>query len=436
MDYARYTYEYATNVVKNCGFDLVGGLYPDNLGEGRYNDGSFGHNLEWITSEAIGVIREESDAPFFMYYNPTVPHRGFSVKSSLTELSCRDTPSGRLSDQPIVPGLTDAMNCSEYRATVVERAGDEPTEADLGAIWLDDMVGALLRTLEDENKLDDTIIVFFEDHGISPKMTLYEGGIRVPMFWHYGDRISRGSKFDVPVQVIDVGPTLLDYAEIVPSYEMDGLSLKDSLNNVNETDADPDLRDRCLFYENGRDRAVRCGCSKFLRIENTEGGWTAQFQGGGRGNRPGGDGGNRPGGGGGNRPGGGGGNRPGGGGGGGFNIGPSYDHENLFDLCNGTNSYSTDVNTEVENMAHRDARLTNRLQELISCHLERVESKDYSAVCQNDDGDGSGGGGRGNFGGSGRGGGGGECPAEKNCPTFPEGNQYKGSARCMNATKP
>ena len=67
--------------------------------------------------------------------------RGFSVKSSLNDLSCRDTPSGRLSYLPIVPGLTDTMNCSEYRATVMERAGADPTEADLGAIWLDDMVG-------------------------------------------------------------------------------------------------------------------------------------------------------------------------------------------------------------------------------------------------------------------------------------------------------
>ena len=73
FDYTQYTYDYALDVVQNCGFDFVGGLYPENLGRGRYSNGTFGHNLEWITSEAIKVIQQESDKPFFMYYNPTVP---------------------------------------------------------------------------------------------------------------------------------------------------------------------------------------------------------------------------------------------------------------------------------------------------------------------------------------------------------------------------
>lgn len=336
VHYDQFSYEYAVNLVKKCGFDIVGGLYPENIAQGirhttnntalNMSNITFAHNMEWMTSEAIKVIREESDEPFFMYFNPTVPHahEGDSVKSDMIMYSCKDTPSGRLSHEPLIPGLTDTMDCEEYRSTVFERAGRHPTDEVLGAIWLDDM------------------------------MSLHEGGVRVPMFWHYGAHMSHGS-IDLPVQVIDIGPTLMEYAEIVPSYEMDGLSLKRTLSgDVKRTNTDPALHERCLFYEMQFDRAVRCGCHKYLQING--GGGTAS-----RGRKG----------------------------------GLSVDHENLFDLCDGSDAYSAD-NMEVKNMARKDWQLMHedvklhvrlrRMRKVMSCHLKRVKSGDYSKACRIADG--------------------------------------------------
>jgi len=63
IDKDTYKYENAVSSMKECGFDTVGGLYIENLWVvdehfmGTYNDGSFSHNMEWVTSEALKVIK-------------------------------------------------------------------------------------------------------------------------------------------------------------------------------------------------------------------------------------------------------------------------------------------------------------------------------------------------------------------------------------------
>jgi len=60
-----YTYDSAVDIVKACGFDTVEGLYVENLASendfNNFSDGTFSHNMEWITSEAIKIIKEDSE---------------------------------------------------------------------------------------------------------------------------------------------------------------------------------------------------------------------------------------------------------------------------------------------------------------------------------------------------------------------------------------
>ena len=337
VDYANYTYDYAKSLVNECGFEHVSGLYPENLGH-EFNDGSFSHNMEWVTAEAVEEIRrgsEDSD-PWFMYFNPTVPHSGDSVARALSEFSCRDTPSGRLETEPVVPGLTDNnRTCAEYRETIWERAMNEPTDDDLGAIWLDDAIGSLLQVLEETGQLEDTIILFFEDHGMEPKASLYEGGVRVPMFISYGTNITSGSTLDVPVSTIDIGPTLLDFAGILPTYPMDGRSLGPALTSATTNVDLSSLRGRCIFFELGTDRAVRCGCHKYLEVNSFKKTWMA-----------------------------------------GNDYGLANDPENLFNLCvYDTSRYSPDIFSEANSISNEQK--SYQLRKMMECHLDQVESQDF-----------------------------------------------------------
>ena len=47
--------------MKGCGFETVSGLYMENLSRQAFNDGTFSHNMEWVTSEALKVIEEDSE---------------------------------------------------------------------------------------------------------------------------------------------------------------------------------------------------------------------------------------------------------------------------------------------------------------------------------------------------------------------------------------
>ncbi len=90
---------------------------------------------------------------------------------------------------------------------------------------VDDAMGTILTTLEEEGILDNSIVVFFSDNGghngytsnkplRSGKGNPWEGGIREPMVIHWPEHISPGSTFDQPVSSIDLLPTLSKLAGI------------------------------------------------------------------------------------------------------------------------------------------------------------------------------------------------------------------------------
>jgi len=90
--------------------------------------------------------------------------------------------------------------------------------------WLqqDREVGEIVRELKDAGKLDNTVIFFLTDHGISHlrgKQFLYEEGIRVPLIVRFPDkRLAKTVRNDLTVH-IDLAPTSLALAGIeIPKH--------------------------------------------------------------------------------------------------------------------------------------------------------------------------------------------------------------------------
>ena len=58
------------------GFDYADGIYISNLNTCGTACSGFTHNMEWITEKALAFMDGALSAgtPFFLYFNPTVPH--------------------------------------------------------------------------------------------------------------------------------------------------------------------------------------------------------------------------------------------------------------------------------------------------------------------------------------------------------------------------
>ena len=97
---------------------------------------------------------------------------------------------------------------------------------------VDDSVGEILRALEEEGILDETVIVYTSDqgfymgeHGWFDKRFMYEESFRTPLVIRYPSLIKAGSVSDALVQNLDFAPTYLDLAGVKVPESMEGLSM-------------------------------------------------------------------------------------------------------------------------------------------------------------------------------------------------------------------
>ncbi len=142
-------------------------------------------------------------------------------------------------------------------------------------------IGNIVKALKETNQYDNTLIVFLSDNGGNfdhgannyplkgTKGDAWEGGYRVPMFFHWPNKIAKGKKFDYPVSSLDLYPT---FAALAKSQLPNGKILdgKDIMPNVLEgTEPYKDEMIYCLRYRHGHcDVGARQGDWKITRVGN------------------------------------------------------------------------------------------------------------------------------------------------------------------------
>ena len=350
-DGGAYTYDRIRNDIRGCGFDFAEAIYKENLWGNWYGDAT--HNMEHLTSEAFKFIEEavqEDGKPFFLYFNPTVPHNSGDVTDALANADCQDTVAGRLQNRPFIRyGMTADYggDCREYRQSVLDRGGSYDDKL-AGAVWVDDAIGSLFQLLENLGIVDNTFFLFQLDHGENRKGSLFEGGTRIPQFVHYPDLFPAGSTFEGLVSTIDIAATIADVAGVPESerYSMDGKSWKSEVANGNNYWSRGN--DRCLFFEQDVDRAVRCWCYKYILVENPNDrqGFTVRE---------------------------------------GRKVGISLSNDNYYDLCDDSGAYinAPEVSPE-KSSASLTSSLKSELADKIDCHLSRTNPSNdpiYNQEC-------------------------------------------------------
>jgi len=99
---------------------------------------------------------------------------------------------------------------------------------------MDQSVGTMMKTLQDNNLVENTIVIFLSDNGglmastdNSPlrlgKGFPYEGGIRIPMIVCWKGKVQPGSVSELPVSTVDILPTICALTKtVLPKEVIDG----------------------------------------------------------------------------------------------------------------------------------------------------------------------------------------------------------------------
>ena len=102
---------------------------------------------------------------------------------------------------------------------------------------IDDSVGRLLRVLEEEGILEETIVIYTSDQGMflgehdyQDKRWSFEESLRTPLVIRYPKEITSGHVCTELMSNIDIAPTLLDYAGVRIPDEMQGISGREMLS--------------------------------------------------------------------------------------------------------------------------------------------------------------------------------------------------------------
>jgi arylsulfatase A-like enzyme len=213
------------------------------------------HNLDWIHEAALEFLDTHHDRPFFLYYAVTVPHRPYNGWKH----NPRATPIGIL---PARPGHLPT------RESIAKRLAEHGLDEDRGdLLWLDDCVGSLLEELKTLGVLDNTVIVYTNDHGDDGgKTTCYQGGMANFAFvWGPKRLIAGGRTIDSPSSLVDLAPTIFDLCGGTPvAGRYDGVSLKPLLAGRKES-----VRD-VIYGEMGHTRTVIKGKWKYLALRYSD----------------------------------------------------------------------------------------------------------------------------------------------------------------------
>ncbi|MFT7526519.1 MAG: arylsulfatase B [Arenicella sp.] len=196
-----------------------------------------GYETFLMADEASRWIRQrDKDKPFFMYIPFIAPHTPLDAPDDLKK-QYKDIEFDR---EPARSPSDDTHRASK----LLFREGARPMFAAV-VDAMDQAIGRVLDTLDEQGLADNTIVLFFSDNGGAVYATggaynvplrggkgeTFEGGIRVVSSIRWPAKIAAGSNIKSIMSVMDVFPTLAAAAEVKPlnTREMDGRNMLDAV---------------------------------------------------------------------------------------------------------------------------------------------------------------------------------------------------------------
>ncbi|MDA9024657.1 sulfatase-like hydrolase/transferase [Gammaproteobacteria bacterium] len=175
-----------------------------------------GYITDYYTDEAVKIIDNNKDRPFFLYLGHFAPHNPLqSLKKDYEKHSHMENHTLQ-----VYAGMIEALDRS---------------------------IGKIVSTLEKNGLTENTLIIFASDNGGAGyigldninkpyrgwKLTHFEGGMHIPFFAKWPAKIKKNMRYDKRIHHADIFSTILGAANIEPPKEItiDGVNLIPFLTN-------------------------------------------------------------------------------------------------------------------------------------------------------------------------------------------------------------
>lgn len=207
------------------------------------------YSTDVVASAAEEFIRAAPEGrPFFLEVAPTAPHRPWVAApgdaGADVGMPISEPPSvgeRNVSDKPAwVQALPPFDTERRLQVHDIHRRSFEALLA------VDRLVAGVIAALKDKGVLDDTVVFFLTDNGLSfgehrwlGKTCPYEECIRTPFLVRYPWSSARTD--DHLVSNVDLAPTIADLAGVTPDVPFDGRSLVPFLDGSQAGSADGDV---------------------------------------------------------------------------------------------------------------------------------------------------------------------------------------------------
>lgn len=228
------------------------------------------HSTELIRDAAKTFLtRCDAEVPYYMYLSFLAPHDPRSMPEkylAMYDPEMLTLPPNFMAEHPFDNG--ELIIRDEQLAPSPRTPSD--TRQHLAEYYamithVDDVIGDVMKQVEQRGDLDNTIVVFAGDnglalgqHGLFGKQSCYDHSIRVPLIFA-GPGIPEDKRTDAFAYLLDIFPTLCDLTGCVIPTSVEGQSVVPAIQN-------PDNKGRNTLYfaYTGKHRAVRDRTHKLI----------------------------------------------------------------------------------------------------------------------------------------------------------------------------
>ncbi|CAM9396576.1 unnamed protein product [Phaeothamnion confervicola] len=222
---------------------LKNNKFPQNEGATRDSCMAAGNQCVWLSdlllNDALAELQDQADrqaaeraagqvpAPFFIYLAWSDPHSGNWQTGDAAPVGNPVPSDGKFAAETTWPDIM-----KDHAASIT--------------VYLDQYVGRVVNKLSTLGLLDSTVVIYASDNGPAftngnpaeffqaagkfqgYKLSIQEGGIRVPFSVSWKGKIAAKARTDEPAAIWDLAPTILDMARIPKASwptGMDGVSI-------------------------------------------------------------------------------------------------------------------------------------------------------------------------------------------------------------------